>query len=48
MAAGVIAALLFEMVPSLYHIFNGGVIPAIIVTTVVTLILHIALRVFNA
>lgn len=43
MLFGVAAALLFEIIPSLYHIFNGGVIPAIVVTVFVTLILHTVL-----
>lgn len=40
-AGGVICALAFEMVPSLYQIFRGGVLPAILVTVFVTLGLHL-------
>ncbi len=32
--SGIIAGLLFEMVPSLYNILGGGIIPAVIATTV--------------
>ncbi len=34
MVAGVLTALVFEIVPSLYAIFGGGVIPAIVVTSI--------------
>lgn len=33
MGAGVVVALAFEIIPSLFEIFGGGVIPAIVVTT---------------
>lgn len=41
MAAGVITALAFEIIPTLYNIFSGGVIPAVIVTVITTIILHL-------
>ena len=31
--SGIVASLLFELVPSLYAIFGGGIIPAVVVTT---------------
>ena len=44
MVAGVVTALVFEVVPSLYSIFSGGVIPAIVVTVAGTLIPHWVLK----
>ena len=44
MVAGVIMALAFEMIPALYSIFSGGVIPAVLVTIIATLIPHFILK----
>ena len=43
MTSGIIFALAFEIIPSLYAIFGGGVIPAIVVTVFGTIISQIAL-----
>lgn len=44
MVAGVIVALAFEIIPALYSIFSGGVIPAVLVTIVATFIPHFFLK----
>lgn len=44
MAAGVITALIFEMVPMLYSIFSGGVISAILVTVITVSGLHLLFK----
>ena len=44
MSIGIAAALLFELVPSLYAIFGGGVIPAIICTSAGMLISNLVIK----
>ena len=44
MAAGLFAALIFEIVPTLYNIFGGGVLPAVLITVAGTLIPHFLLK----
>ena len=44
MAAGLFAALIFEIVPTLYNIFSGGVLPAVLITVAGTLIPHFLLK----
>lgn len=44
MASGVCTALIFEIIPALYQIFGGGVLPAVIVTVLGTVIPHLLLK----